>query len=291
MIKKNVTEKLIQVDKTAELLPFLIEKLPSKSRDNIKSLLRNKIVLVDGKTQSHAKFELHPGQQITIGKKEEKLPTIPGISIRHEDEHIIVVEKPAGLLTISTENEKSKTLFRYLSQYVKIKEPNTKIFVVHRLDRETSGLLVFAKNEQAKFRLQKNWNDNVIERTYIAVVEGRLKDTKKTIESYLRESKALIVHSSQNETYGQKAITHYEVLEQRTNSALVKLNLETGRKNQIRVHMKDIGHPIFGDKKYGSKIPMPGRIALHAKSLAFKHPVSNQTMSFDTKIPREFFKK
>lgn len=286
--KKKVTEKHIIVDKSAELLPFLVEKMSGKNRDNVKALLRNKLVLVDGKTQSHAKFALQAGQKITIGKKEEKLPVIPGLNIRHEDKHIIVVEKPAGMLTISTEREKTRTLFRYLSQYLKQSDPNAKVFVVHRLDRETSGLLVFAKDEQSKFRLQKNWNENVIERTYVAVVEGRVAEKKKTIESYLKESKALIVHSSKNETYGQQAITHYEVLEQRSNSALMQINLETGRKNQIRVHMQEIGHPIFGDKKYGSKVPMIGRIALHAKTLVFKHPTTQAIMSFDTKIPKEF---
>lgn len=291
MIKKKKIEIKFEVEKTAELLPYLIEIMPHKSRDNVKSLLRNKLVLVDGQTQSHAKFAVHRGQKITIGKKEEKLAEIPGVNIIFEDDAIIVVEKPAGLLTIGTNKDRDNNLYRYLSTYVKLKNPLTKVFVVHRLDRETSGVLVFAKSEPAKFRLQKNWNDQVRERSYMAVVEGKVQLDQDRIVSYMRESKALIVHSSPNATYGKEAITNYKVLERYRNSTLLELHLETGRKNQIRVHMKEIGHSVIGDKKYGSTVPMPGRIALHAKTLSFEHPMTKKVVSFDSKVPKEFFKR
>jgi 23S rRNA pseudouridine1911/1915/1917 synthase len=285
---KSVTQKnefRFKIENNAELMPFLIEKFPSKNRDNIKSLLRNKLVLVNGITQTHFKYNLVVGDLVIIGKKEIKQATIPGLKIVFEDPSIIVVEKPAGLLTISSEKEKNKTLFHYLSTYVKKEDPKNKVFIVHRLDRETSGLLVFAKNEQAKYNLQKNWNDVVKERTYIALVEGKVEKQEDTLVSYLKESKALKVHASKNESYGQKAITNYKVIEQFKNTTKVELNLETGRKNQIRVQMEEISHPILGDKKYGSKVPFDGRIALHASSLSFIHPVTKKIVKFTSKVP------
>jgi RluA family pseudouridine synthase len=287
MIKKQVKVKEIKlkIEKKSELMAFLIENFKSKSRDNIKSLLKNKLVLINEKSQTHYKFPLQKGDIITIGKKETREEVIPGLKIIFEDKDILVVNKPAGLLSISTAKEKRKTLQHALSVHVKKENPDLKIFIVHRLDRETSGLLVFAKNETAKFTLQKNWNEHVIERKYIALVEGKVLEKEKQIVSYLKESKALIVHSSQNETYGQKAITNYKVLEYRNNTTLLEVNLETGRKNQIRVHMKEIGHPIIGDKKYGSKLALKGKISLHALTLSFIHPKTNKVMKFETKSP------
>lgn len=273
------------LEKSAELMAYLQEKFPSKSRDNIKSLLRNKLVQVNGVTQTHFKFPLETGQLLTVGKKEIKVPVIPGMKVVFEDKDILVVNKPAGLLTISTEKIKTRTLYHMLSLHVKREDPNNKIFVVHRLDRETSGLLVFAKSEQMKLRLQKNWNDEIKERAYIAIVEGRVAEKEKTILSYLKESKALKVHSSQNPTYGQEAITHYKLLEYRNNTSVLEVNLDTGRKNQIRVHMQEIGHPIVGDKKYGAKTAMTGRIALHAQTLSFKHPRTGEVLKFSSKSP------
>ncbi|MCE3295122.1 MAG: pseudouridine synthase [Crocinitomicaceae bacterium] len=283
--KSKVQEFKFTLEKSAELMAYLQEKFPSKSRDNIKSLLKNKLVQVNGVTQTHFKFPLEKGQLLTVGKKEVKTPEIPGLKIVFEDKDIIVVNKPAGLLTISTEKIKTRTLYHTLSIHVKKENPDNKVFVVHRLDRETSGLLVFAKSEQMKLRLQKNWNDEIKQRSYIAIVEGRVKEREKTIHSYLRESKALKVHSSQNPTYGQEAITHYKLLDYRNNSSVLEVNLDTGRKNQIRVHMQEIGHPIVGDKKYGAKTVLAGRIALHALTLSFKHPRTGEILSFTSKSP------
>ncbi len=288
LVKKGVKEVRFVIQQPAELMLFLIEKFPGKNRDNIKSLMKSKMILVNGITQTHFKFPLKQGDILTTGKKEIQEKIVPGMKIVFEDEDILVVNKPAGLLTISTAKEKSKTLYHALSTHVKKENPDLKIFVVHRLDRETSGLLVFAKNEQAKYKLQKNWNENVIERTYIALVEGYVKETEKKIISYLKESKALKVHSSQNPTYGQEAITNYKLIETRKNSSLLEVNLETGRKNQIRVHMEEIGHPIVGDKKYGAKTVMPSkldgnRIGLHAQTLSFVHPKTGKIVRFEMK--------
>jgi 23S rRNA pseudouridine1911/1915/1917 synthase len=282
---KTVKEIKFSIQTKAELMQFLIEKLAGKSRDNIKSLLRNKMILVNGKTQTHFKFPLEKGDVLLIGKKEIQEKIIPGLKIVFEDDEIIVVNKPAGLLTISTSKEKNKTLFHALSLHVKKNNPDDKIFIVHRLDRETSGLLLFAKSEKSKVKLQKNWNDTVLERKYVALVEGKVKEQANTIISYLKESKALKVHSSQNPSYGDKAITNYKVLEYLKNSTLLEVELETGRKNQIRVHMQEIGHPVVGDKKYGAKTSMPGRIALHAKTLSFTHPKTGKVERFECKVP------
>ncbi len=286
---KIVLQQFI-VAEEAELMKYLIAQLPGKSRDNIKSLLKNRLVSINGIAQSQFNLILTPGTKISIGKKTPRADTaVLSLKIFHEDDDIIVIEKPAGLLTMGSDRERIKTAYSQLSTYVKAQDEDNRIFIVHRLDRDTSGLLVFAKNEDAKHILQENWNDSIIERTYVALVEGKTPKESDTVISYLKESKALIVHSSKNPSYGVKAVTHYKVIEKRTNSTLVELNLETGRKNQIRVHMQEIGNPIVGDKKYGAKTNNIGRLALHAKILAFTHPITLEELRFETPVPRQFY--
>lgn len=209
------------------------------------------------------------------------------LNIIYEDKYIIVVEKPAKLLTVSTEKEKNRTLFHQLYEYVKKKNKNNKIFIVHRLDKDTSGLLIFAKDEITKRRLQDNWNDLVIVRGYIALVEGKVNNDGEVI-SYLKETKTLLTYSSNDKKNGKKAITKYKVLKSNNNYSLLYINILTGRKNQIRVHMNDINHPIVGDKKYGAKTNPIGRLGLHANVLKFYHPISNKIMYFELKLPFEF---
>jgi 23S rRNA pseudouridine1911/1915/1917 synthase len=175
-----------------------------------------------------------------------------------------------------------------LSDHVKLRGSKNKIFVVHRLDRETSGLMMFAKSEEVKRILQSNWHDIVVERTYLAVVEGIPANEKGIITSYLRESKAMKVHSSQDPGAGEKAVTRYQVVKTGNGLSQLEVKPETGKKNQIRVHMQDLGHPIVGDKKYGSKVNPIGRLALHARVLAFNHPVNGEPMRFETSVPRKF---
>jgi 23S rRNA pseudouridine1911/1915/1917 synthase len=271
------------------LMPFIMECLPGKSRNNIKFLLKEKLISVDGKVETQFNLPLKTGQILTVlAEKMVAEKPLLGVDILFEDASILVINKQAGLLTMGSEKERTKTAYAMLTRYVQKTNAKNRIFIVHRLDRETSGLLVFAKTEKVKKTLQEAWNDTIIERTYIALVEGEVRKEKDTIVSYLRESKALIVHSSQNETYGQKAITHYEVIGRKKGTTLLKVNLETGRKNQIRVHMQDIKHPIVGDKKYGAKLNTIGRLGLHAKVLAFKHPVSGEVLRFDSVIPKKF---
>jgi len=210
--------------------------------------------------------------------------------IIYEDKYLIVINKPAGLLSIATKDEKRETAYSYLSEHVKKQRRDNKIFVVHRLDRETSGLLLFAKNEQIKRTLQDSWNNSVIERTYIALVEGQIQKQEGIISSFLYEDRNFIMHSVADSSKGQKAVTRFKVLKSNQNWSLLEINLETGRKNQIRVHMQDIGHSVAGDKKYGALTNPLKRLALHAMKLSFIHPVSNEKMVFETAIPKSFAK-
>lgn len=290
--KDNLNAKAsITVTENTELMKFLITQLPQKNRNNIKSLLANKQVFVDGKAIKQFNHPLVPGQEIEI--RWNRIPEekkYRGITIVFEDKDLIVIDKHAGMLSIATDNKLEETAYNMLSKHVKSQGNTNKIFVVHRLDRETSGLMMFAKSEQVQQILQKNWAEIVTERSYIAIVEGTPEKKEGTITSYLRESKALIVYSSQNPKDGTKAVTNYQVMRMNKNFAMLKVSLETGKKNQVRVHMQDIGHPVVGDKKYGSRISPIGRLGLHAWILAFKHPTNGELLKFETAIPRKFLR-
>lgn len=280
-----------KVKQEAELMKFLIESLPHKNRNNIKTMLKKRQVVVNGTAISQFNHVLKPGDSIELSRRPaESAVKMPGVVIVHEDEHVIVVNKNAGLLTIATEKEKRDTVYSMLSSYVKSQDRGNKIFIVHRLDRETSGLMLFAKSKEIKDLIQETWTQTVAERTYLAVVEGQLDPPEGTHSSYLFESKAFIVYSSQNPEKGQHAITNYSTLKVNEALSLLKVNLETGRKNQIRVHMKDLGHPIIGDKKYGATMNPIRRLGLHAWVLAFNHPVTGKKLRFETSIPGSFLK-
>lgn len=206
------------------------------------------------------------------------------IKILYEDKSIIVVSKPSHLLTISTDNEKEKTMFHKVIEYERKKNKNNKVFIVHRLDKDTSGILVFAKNERIKRQLQDNWQNT--KRYYQAVVEGNVEKQEDTIKSYLKENKALITYST-NKLDGKLAITKYKVLKTNKKYSLLDIEILTGRKNQIRVHMNDINHPIIGDKKYNAKTNPIKRLGLHANKLVLQHPITKQTMTFEDKTPKE----
>lgn len=206
------------------------------------------------------------------------------INIVYEDKFIIVVNKPAHLLTMATDNERERTLFHKVISYEKQKNKNNKIFIVHRLDRETSGLVVFAKSEKIKKILQDNW-DKDVKRNYIAVVEGKVEDSQGTIKTWLKENAAFVTYSSDKPNDGKLAITKYKLLNTSKGYSLLDINILTGRKNQIRVHMKDINHPIMGDKKYEAKTNPLNRLGLHAYKLEFIHPMTHELMKFETKIP------
>jgi len=213
-----------------------------------------------------------------------------GLAILYEDSDILVANKPAGLLTMGTDSNKSGTAYYILTDYVRkgcTKSPN-RIFIVHRLDKETSGILVFAKNQETKLALQAQWKDT--EKKYLAVVYGSPAKKADTITSYLTENKAYVVYSTSDSTKGKLAHTAYKVLKETRQFSLLEVGLLTGRKNQIRVHLADKGHPVVGDKKYGKPKDVHNRLALHSKSISFKHPTSGRQMTFETKVPVYFSK-
>lgn len=214
--------------------------------------------------------------------KKEKL------DILYEDKYVIAVNKKSSLLTIANENENEKTLYHEVYTYLKQKHKNNKVFIVHRLDRDTSGIVLFAKDEDIKYKLQDNWNN--VKREYYAIVNGFIKNKKETIKTYLKETKTLLVYSTNDLKNGKLAITEYEKICSNKNYSLLKINILTGRKNQIRVHLNDINHSIVGDKKYGIKHNPINRLCLHAYLLEFIHPVTNEIIKLETKYPKEFNK-
>lgn len=207
------------------------------------------------------------------------------LDIIYEDKDLIVINKPTHLLTISTDNEKERTLFHKVYLYLKKKNKNNKVFVVHRLDKDTSGLIVFAKSELVKKKLQNNWDASI--RNYVCVVNGQVEKEKDTLRSYLKETKTLLVYSTKDKK-GDLAITNYQKVLGNKEYTLLSINIKTGRKNQIRVQLNDIGHSIVGDKKYGIRKDPLRRLCLHANYLEFMHPITNKKMVFDIDIPNSF---
>jgi 23S rRNA pseudouridine1911/1915/1917 synthase len=208
------------------------------------------------------------------------------IKILFEDDSVIVVDKPAGLLTIATDREKERTLYAWLYNHVKRQRPPQKVFVVHRLDREASGLLVFAKTPAAKEFLQKQFHNRTAGRVYKAVVEGRVSEDSKTIESYLAENRAHRSYSTPDRQVGKQAITRFRVVKRSARKTLLEVELGSGRKHQIRVHLAELGHPITGDKVYGASGKNPlGRLALHAERLVFRHPATGERKQFESTCP------
>lgn len=211
------------------------------------------------------------------------------IDIVYEDKDIIVVNKPAGLLTVSTDKEKEKTLFHKVYMYIKKKNKNNKVFIVHRLDKDTSGIVLFAKSESLKLKFQNEWDELTKERKYIAIVHGSVEKQCDSIISWLKETKTLVTYSSKKIGDGKKAVTDYRVVNKNSKYSLLDIDIKTGRKNQIRVHMNDVGYPIVGDKKYGIKDDAK-RMYLHAYKLTICHPITNKIMTFETDVPNEFIK-
>lgn len=255
------------------------------TKTKLKSLFKYKNISIDGKVPLNMEVSIKKNQVIEISK-EKKETKIGTIDIVYEDKDYLVVNKPSGMLTISTEKEKNRTLYHMVRQYIHSKKNKEKIFIVHRLDKETSGLVLFCKDEKLRDKIQENWENVAITRGYVAVVNGILDKKKDKLVSYLKENKANLVYSTKDKS-GKLAITNYEVVKENNNS-LVKILIETGRKNQIRVMFNDINHPIIGDKKYGN---VKGkRFLLCSNLLIIKDPRDNKKLSFEINIPREFMR-
>ena len=282
--------KEIKVTSKAPLLSFLLENYPSLSRNNIKHLLSNQQVLVNGASIRQFDFELAKNDIVSISpykvKKDGK--RISKLKILYEDDELIAINKPHGLLSIATDKEKEVTAYKIMMDYVREENPKNRVFVLHRLDKETSGVLVFTKNEQIRDQLQDHWNDIVKTREYIAICEGVFNKKEGTRISYLLPTKTNLMFSSHKANDGQKAITHYQVIEENEQYSLLKVKIDTGRKNQIRVHMSDLGHKVVGDDKYGSKTDPIGRMGLHARVLEFDHPINHKHFKFIADTPKEF---
>lgn len=287
--RKQVTEPQFIVGDPIQLMSFLLASMPEKNRDNIKSFLRNRQVLVDETPVSQFDHLLHSGQKVTISRnKISPSKTYRGITIIYEDNDIIVIDKHAGLLSVATDNREKNTAYSILRDHVRRNRPDGRIYIVHRLDRETSGLLIFSKSARVQSIFQKSWNEIIRERSYIALAEGVVDPPTGEISSYLKESASRVVYSSEEEGDGRWSVTRYETLRVIGDYTLLKLSLITGRKNQIRVHLADIGHPVAGDKKYGARTNPIGRLGLHASVLVFTHPGSGKEMRFELPVPRRF---
>ena len=260
------------------------------TRTKVKQLMRHRAVEVNEKAAQGYDHLLQKGDTVSVRKekRESKVVTPLGIKIIFEDEALIVIEKPAGLLTIASETEKTRTAYYQLNEVLKGRSPRTgeRIFIVHRLDRDTSGLMVFAKNEKVKRTLQEGWKE--VEKRYYALVEGRPAKKEGGIRSRLSETKSLKVYIDPHSEGARLSETKYQVIKAGREYSLLDILLETGRKNQIRVHLSGIGHPVAGDKKYGAKTNPIARLGLHSYRLLFKHPVTGKPLRFESKLPASF---
>ncbi|NLC34391.1 MAG: RNA pseudouridine synthase [Erysipelothrix sp.] len=275
--------KPIIVKTTDTLLNYLVNNETGYNRTKLKSLLKNECISVNKKVTTQFNYPLKENDHIEIVSYNKKA----GLSfdIIYEDDDIIVINKVSGILSVPFENEDKETAYDLVNDYVMKTNSKARVHIVHRLDLGTSGVLMFAKDEKIKKQYQDKWNELATSRVYIAQVEGVMRKDKDTIITKLNTDKKSNVHSSSK---GKQAITHYEVIERRKDSTLVKVNIETGRQNQIRVHLKEVGHPIVGDKKYGAKTNPIKRIGLHAYQLKIKHPTTKKLQSFTAPIPKVF---
>ena len=272
-------EIILNVKEPSELLKLMYAEIKGVPKGKIKSFLEHRQVSVNGIVTTKFNHPVKSGDTVKISTGEGTRET-RGIKIVYEDEWIVAVNKPSGLLTVATDREKEKTAYALLSE-----NRRGKLCVVHRLDRDTSGVLLFAKSYEIKEALQEDWNDRILLREYLAVCEGSFESKKGVCKSFIAENSAHIMYSARE---GKLAITEYEVLRENAEYSYVKLNLRTGRKNQIRVHMKELGNPVVGDKKYGSTKNPIGRLGLHAVRLGFIHPVSGEELIVKAEPERKF---
>ena len=290
-MKKNIKSLLtFKVLADAILIDFIMEKMHGISRNRAKALITNRVVLVNNAITTHPLTELKAGQVVQLDRsKHKKAFHSNDIDIVYEDPYLLVVDKRPGLLSMSN-NTRQQTVQTVLNRYLEKGGGRNTSHLVHRLDRDTSGLMVYAKDVQTQQSLIDGWQHLVTDRRYIALVEGELESPRGRIQSWLTEDKRFITHSSPVDNGGKFAVTHYNVLESSNGYSLVECELETGRKNQIRVHMADLGHPVVGDHKYGSEIDPMRRLGLHAYMLCFTHPVTGKHLRFETPVPVPFEK-
>lgn len=294
----NQNIKEYPVNKEIELLEFLYQIYKDQSRNNVKSILSKRHVAVNGLPVTQFNYMLYKGDIVQVSKEQfdrvdikkvERKPRVK-INIVYEDNDILVINKPNGLLTIESDHEKTDTAYKLVLEYMSQKDKHARCFQVHRLDKETSGLLLFTKTYELKELLSKNWNTLVKERGYVAVVEGKMPKKEDQIINWLKETDTHLMYNSNKNGDGLKAITNYKVVKETQKYSLLNITIETGRKNQIRVAMADLGHPVVGDDKYGTPSDPLKRLGLHAATLKFKHPITKEIMYFKAETPAVFKK-
>lgn len=280
-----------KVAEDAPLLEFLLENIKGQSRTKIKATLSGRGVKVNGKIVTQYDFPLKSGMSVAVSKSKKNTDAFKNryVKIVYEDRYIIVIEKNIGILSMAA-GHRSLNVKAVLDDYFKSTHQHCTAHVVHRLDRDTSGLMIYAKDIQTEQTLEHNWHDIVFDRRYVAVVSGEMERDEGTIRSWLKDNNSYFTYSSFTDNGGKYAITHFHTLARTTDYSLVEFCLETGRKNQIRVHSADIGHPVCGDVKYGNGDNPLNRLCLHAYMLCFYHPVTNKPMEFETMIPVDFRK-
>ncbi len=285
--KENEVSNEFVVNKENALLNFLFEKYKDSSKSAVKSLLSSHKVGVDGAPVTQFDLKLYPGDTVTIFKNPVSIKKRSHLPIIFEDDDFIALNKPSGLLSVASDKEKGSTAFRILTDYVQQKDKHNRVFIVHRIDEDTSGVFIVVKNQALKEALQEKWNDIVIKRGYYAIIEGQLKQKEGRITSYLKKNNLNLMYSSKKGD-GQYAITNYKVIQENDKYSLLDVNIETGRKNQIRVHLGERGHHIIGDDKYGEPVNPLGRLGLHAYQLTLTNPLNNKVYDFVAPMPKEF---
>lgn len=277
------------VQEDGSILEVAAKILTDHTPTKLKSMLRHDQFAVNDMPTSQYDFQVKAGDKFAVNFDQSfRVFKNPRIQLVYEDADVLVINKGYGVLSMSTDNKKDGTAYSIMRQYVKYHNPRAQVFIVHRLDRDTSGLMMLAKSQTAKDNMQHNWNNMVISRKYVAVVEGVLEQDEGVVKSYLAETSQFEVYSTDDPNKGQLAVTRYKKLKTGNGYTLVQLELDTGRKNQIRVHMKDLGHPIVGDRKYGAQSSPIRRLALHAQTLRFVHPITRRDMNFELPIPSRF---
>ena len=278
------------VNESKPLLEWLLENV-QQSRSKIKATLQGRGIKVNGKTVSQFDFMLEPGMKVAVSKTKRNQQSFKSryVKIVYEDKWLIVIEKAEGILSMAA-GHSSLNVKTVLDDYFKKSRQKCTAHVVHRLDRDTSGLMVYAKDMETEQILEHNWHDIVYDRRYVAVCSGEMENDEGTIANWLKDNKAYVTYSSPTDNGGKYAVTHYHVLDRTTDHSLVEFKLETGRKNQIRVHSSDMGHPVCGDTKYGNGDDPIHRLCLHAWLLCFHHPVTGEPMEFETPVPTAFKK-
>ena len=286
-IKSLLTFKVVE---PVQLIMFIMEKMHGMSRNRAKALISNRVVLVNNTITTHPLTELKSGDVVQLDRsKHKKSFHCKELDIVFEDPYLFIVDKHPGLLSMSN-NSRQQTVQTVLNRYLEKGGSRCTSHLVHRLDRDTSGLMVYAKDVKTQRSLVEGWQQLVTDRRYVALVSGELEKEQGMIRSWLTEDKHFVTHSSPVDNGGKLAVTHYKVLRSAKGYSLVELELETGRKNQIRVHLSDMGHPIVGDFKYGSSDESLLRLGLHAYLLAFRHPVTGKYLRFETPVPDSFEK-